>query len=30
MDVRMLFSNEVVSLTEDDSKKIISVVKKFS
>ena len=29
-EVRMLFSNEVVSLTEDDSKKIISVVKKFS
>jgi DNA-directed RNA polymerase subunit F len=29
-DLRVLFANEVVNLSEEDRKKIISIVKKFS
>jgi DNA-directed RNA polymerase subunit F len=29
-DVRTLFANEVINLSEDDRKKIVSIVKKFS
>ncbi len=29
-DLRVLFANEVIKLSEDDKKKILSIVKKFS
>ncbi|MBU1135527.1 MAG: hypothetical protein KKG13_03355 [Nanoarchaeota archaeon] len=29
-DVKILFSNEVINLSEDESKKVVSVIKKFS
>ena len=29
-DVRMLFANEIINLSEDDRKKIASIVKKFA
>ncbi len=29
-EVRTLFSNEIISLSEEDRKKIVSIVKKFS
>lgn len=29
-EIRVLFSQEIISLTEDDKKKILSIVKKYS